>query len=45
MMIKFGSVLSVIATYLKLHIWIKIHWITITFVNYSSRMNNCLLYK
>ncbi len=31
MTMRFGNVLSVISTYLKLHIRIKIHWIMPTF--------------
>ncbi len=37
MTMRFGNALSAISTYLKLHIWINIHWITLTFVNCSSR--------
>ncbi len=35
MMVKFGSVLSVISTYLKLHIWIKINWRQIGRIHWS----------
>jgi hypothetical protein len=40
-----GNALSVISTYLTLHIQMRIHWIMHTLVNCSSRTNNCLLYK
>ncbi len=45
MTMTFGNVFSVISTYLKLHIRMRIHRIVLTFVPCSSRTNNCLLYK